>query len=51
MPITRRGSLLTSAALVAGVWGARHARAQDAISGVHKDAIDKVLRQAVERGD
>jgi CubicO group peptidase (beta-lactamase class C family) len=51
MPITRRESLLTGAALVGGVWGARQVLAQDAVSGAHKGAIDEVLRRTVERGD
>src|SRR3712207_7204570 len=52
MRITRRQSLMTGAALVAGGWMAGRASSQEQrISGAHKDAIDAVLRRAVERGD
>lgn len=51
MLLTRRQSLLTSAALLASAWGAKHALGQDEIAGAHKEAIDQVLRAAVERGD
>src|SRR5215218_11409127 len=51
MLITRRQSLMTGAALVAGTWAAGRAFGQDLISGAQKDAIDRVLRGAVERGD
>lgn len=50
MRLTRRQSLMTGAALVAGAWVPRWASA-DAISGTQKGAIDKVLQEAVERGD
>ncbi|MGE3295636.1 MAG: serine hydrolase domain-containing protein, partial [Geminicoccaceae bacterium] len=51
MRFTRRQSLLTGAALVAGACGSRWARAEAAIAGARKEDIDQVLRQAVERGD
>ena len=52
MLLTRREGLMTGAALLAGAsWGAGDAFGQGGIAGVHKDAIDKVLRQTVERGD
>lgn len=50
MRFTRRESLMTGAASLAGVLAPRWGRA-DAASGLQKDTIDKVLQAAVERGD
>ena len=51
MLLTRRQSLMTGVSFLATAWGAKHVLAQGEVSGAQKDAIDKVLRQAVERGD
>ena len=51
MLLTRRQSLMAGASFVATAWAAKNVLAQGEVSGAQKDAIDKVLRQAVERGD
>lgn len=51
MRFTRRQSLLTGAVLAAGAYAPRWARADAAIAGGQKEAIDQALRQAVDRGD
>jgi methyl acetate hydrolase len=51
MLLTRRQSLMAGASFVAAAWAAKNVLAQGEVSGAQKDAIDKVLRQAVERGD
>ena len=51
MLLTRRQSLMAVASFLATAWAAKNVLAQGEVSGAQKDAIDKVLRQAVERGD
>ena len=51
MLLTRRQSLMAGASFLATAWAAKNVLAQGEVSGAQKDAIDKVLRQAVERGD
>jgi methyl acetate hydrolase len=51
MLLTRRQSLMAGASFVATAWAAKNVLAQGEVSGAQKDAIDKVLRQTVERGD
>lgn len=50
MQLTRRQSLMTGAALVIGAWPVKGAMAQSR-AGIQTDAIEKVLKSAVERGD
>jgi CubicO group peptidase (beta-lactamase class C family) len=42
---------MAGASFVATAWAAKNVLAQGEVSGAQKDAIDKVLQQAVERGD